>query len=425
MPPPWRGSGGGTSGDDGSGLGGGTVGDSGSGGDGGGSTKVLEVDRQLMDAVGGGQLAQVRELLAAGASVNGAADGGITPLALAAHEGRVETVQVLVEANASLDHVVKDLGTALCVAVARNHVEVARVLVEAGADKSITMRGTVTPLEIAQGLGNARMVEVLSGAAPRSAQPQAAGVEAADGERSLSGLSVKQLKDLAREHHVDIVGCTEKSEIVTALAAVGVSGSGAEPKPKSEPQAEPTSTGDEGGASEPGSEPKPTPQASNSAATTGGAEEQVAEADNPIFMGADGSFDISDDASWRERVDMDTINDELQTLPQAEELAKLPGNEALALALYEAAFATLKAGLKTVPEAEPLHRTLREKLKYHTAIADSLRGFVSRGSEADCVAGSDTAHAVEARVSSLEEVASAENDRLSALVSCRISALCT
>ena len=58
---------------------------------------------------------------------------------------------------------------------------------------------------------------------------------------------------------------------------------------------------------------------------------------------------------------------------------------------------------------------LKEKLSYHTAIADSLRGFDSRGNKAEGGAGFDTAHAVEARVSSLEEAMSAEDQRLEEL----------
>ena len=83
--------------------------------------------------------------------------------------------------------------------------------------------------------------------------------------------------------------------------------------------------------------------------------------------------------SWRDRLDMTAINDELQTLPQAEELAKAPGNEALALALYDAAFPTLQEGLRVVPQGDPLYRTLKEKLDHHASIADGLRGSGGSG----------------------------------------------
>ena len=91
----------------------------------------------LHEAAGDGDVAEVRQLMAAGAEVDEKGEHGMTPLHWAATEGHVETVRVLVEEmGADKDAKAVNGATALHFAADNGQVEVMRVLVEElGADK--------------------------------------------------------------------------------------------------------------------------------------------------------------------------------------------------------------------------------------------------------------------------------------------------
>jgi uncharacterized protein len=94
-------------------------------------------------AVTGGDAAEARRLLAAGADPNARDRHGQTALMLAAHRGHAALVNVLVDAGADLDATAKYHLSALMLAIVGGHSAVALALARAGADRAI--RGTGAP----------------------------------------------------------------------------------------------------------------------------------------------------------------------------------------------------------------------------------------------------------------------------------------
>ena len=111
----------------------------------------------LMWAAAEGHADMVRALIAAGADKNARSTvvvwerqrtseprdkwlppGGLTPLLLAAREGRLEATRALVAAGADVNLVDPDRHTPLIVALINGHVDVAMHLIESGADVNMT-----------------------------------------------------------------------------------------------------------------------------------------------------------------------------------------------------------------------------------------------------------------------------------------------
>ncbi len=99
-------------------------------------------DSKLLQACLDGNLAAVRERIAAGANVNAGRKDKHPPLETAARCGHLEVVRELIAAGADVNQIAKvnfDVfpGSALVGAVQRRHFEVARKLVRAGASVSL------------------------------------------------------------------------------------------------------------------------------------------------------------------------------------------------------------------------------------------------------------------------------------------------
>ena len=126
----------------------------------------------LVRAAGEGDAARVESLLAAGADVNAALEGGETALIRAASKGRVEVVRRLLEAGAAPDAEREDGFTALSVAVFFGHAEIVRALLEGGADPTARGRLGATAARWALLSGHGEIAELLrSHAAPGEAAP--------------------------------------------------------------------------------------------------------------------------------------------------------------------------------------------------------------------------------------------------------------
>jgi ankyrin repeat protein len=119
----------------------------------------------LMWAADAGHADMVRALAAAGADVNARSTivvwerqrtqeprdkwlppGGVTPLLLAAREGRLEAANALLDLGADINIVDPDQHTALILALINGHVDVAASLIERGADINMADRVGRTPL---------------------------------------------------------------------------------------------------------------------------------------------------------------------------------------------------------------------------------------------------------------------------------------
>jgi hypothetical protein len=110
----------------------------------------------LRRAASVGDVARVRELLAAGVDVNSANAYGGTALAFACDKGHLEVVKVLLDKGADLE--AKDRfysSTPLQWAAVKGHAEIARMLLAKGA------KGEAELLALAAGEGSAPMVRVV------------------------------------------------------------------------------------------------------------------------------------------------------------------------------------------------------------------------------------------------------------------------
>ena len=111
-----------------------------------------------------GRLEIVRSLVESGANKDQCTtDIGATPLYIAAQEGHLEVVRFLVESGANKDQCTTDIGaTPLYVAARNGHFEIVGFLVESGANKD---QGTTdigaTPLNVAAAKGHLEVVRFL------------------------------------------------------------------------------------------------------------------------------------------------------------------------------------------------------------------------------------------------------------------------
>jgi hypothetical protein len=134
----------------------------------------------LMRAACEGDAARVRSLLAAGADVNAAAEGGETALMRASARGHLDVVEALLDAGGDVHAKSENGFTPLFMAVFFGHVEVARVLLARGSDPSEPTHVNTTAEKWARSWGSAEIVGLLDEAAAKSARGSAAENERPD-----------------------------------------------------------------------------------------------------------------------------------------------------------------------------------------------------------------------------------------------------
>ena len=116
----------------------------------------------LHDAVGNGDLNEVRALISQGQDIAEADQRGSTPLHVAAIQGRLEIVEFLISAGADVNMKNGILGwTPLYMAAFGGHDDVAILLVANKADINASGKSGNTPLHVAAEKGHVTIVDLL------------------------------------------------------------------------------------------------------------------------------------------------------------------------------------------------------------------------------------------------------------------------
>ncbi|HEY9097750.1 MAG TPA: ankyrin repeat domain-containing protein [Thiobacillus sp.] len=124
------------------------------------------MSQELLAAAQSGDVAQIQQLLAAGADHAATDEAGETALMLAAHEGHVEAIKVLIAAGADVKAKSPQGWTALAKAAYNGetecgYVEAIEILADAGALVDEPIFFGITPLMLAAGGGDPSVVEWL------------------------------------------------------------------------------------------------------------------------------------------------------------------------------------------------------------------------------------------------------------------------
>lgn len=114
-------------------------------------------------AVRNGDLEKVAKLLDAdpGLLTSQANQYAISPLHVAAHDGRVEIAKLLIDRGAPLELRDRDQATPLFAAALKGHAAVAHLLLDAGADPNAKADEDVRPLHLAAMNGHLEVVKLL------------------------------------------------------------------------------------------------------------------------------------------------------------------------------------------------------------------------------------------------------------------------
>jgi beta-lactamase regulating signal transducer with metallopeptidase domain len=118
-------------------------------------------DRALVEAVDGGDIRDVRELLDDGANVDAAVDGDGSPLIVAAREGHLDIVRLLLDRGADVNLAVEGDGAPLIMAAREGHLEIAQLLLDRGANIELMVPGDENALIQASGAGELDVVKLL------------------------------------------------------------------------------------------------------------------------------------------------------------------------------------------------------------------------------------------------------------------------
>lgn len=130
-----------------------------------GSGSVVCMD--LFEASKTGDIERIRELIAAGADVDGQDEYGWAPLSFAVTRGYQEIVNVLINAHANVNRQNKFGMAPLSYAAANGRQEVVQALIDAGADVDRQNIYGVTPLGFAAANGHKKVVQALIAAGAR------------------------------------------------------------------------------------------------------------------------------------------------------------------------------------------------------------------------------------------------------------------
>jgi ankyrin repeat protein len=175
----------------------------------------MDEQMPLHNAAEADDVVNIRRLVAEGADVNVAGDGGWRPLHEAAAEGHVEAVQVLVELGADKEASTAAGDTPLHWAAYAGHVTVVKTLVELGADIGALDGGAKTPLQLSIRFGHHHVERVLRGAmalersarTKKEAEAKKPTQQAIDqAERNAAQLIEEEERDIAAQRKVR--GCS-------------------------------------------------------------------------------------------------------------------------------------------------------------------------------------------------------------------------
>jgi len=123
--------------------------------------RVEKKVRNLVEAARVGKVGRVKQLLSAGANVNGHDPNDVSALMAACFGGYLNIVKLLLRKGAEVDGSKRDGSTPLMFAAREGHVEIVNLLIDHGADvNAVTYRGH-TALSVALGKGHADIADFL------------------------------------------------------------------------------------------------------------------------------------------------------------------------------------------------------------------------------------------------------------------------
>jgi ankyrin repeat protein len=127
------------------------------------SAKFNSPNEELTFAASHGYVADIQRVLAAGAKVNQAYEGGITPLMVAAQNGQTDAVKALIAAGADMNALDTDAhDTLLMFAIKSRHKSTILALLDAGADPTLVdLGGATTLLFAAEYMDDPELVNLL------------------------------------------------------------------------------------------------------------------------------------------------------------------------------------------------------------------------------------------------------------------------
>ncbi len=126
-----------------------------------GERKARALDRELCEAAQEGDLAGVKEMLAAGANANARIDGDGSPLIAAARSGNMQIAQLLLDSGADANMPVEGDGSPLIMAAATGRLDQVALLIQRGADVNLAVEGDENPLMGAAEGGHLAVVRLL------------------------------------------------------------------------------------------------------------------------------------------------------------------------------------------------------------------------------------------------------------------------